>query len=224
MRSVIGLATACVVSVATIGLCGERVVASTPATLAGSWELNRDLSSPPGGMPGGQEGGPDGRGPGGGGGGRGPGGGGFGGGFGGGGRGGGGGPRGGGPPGGERPSAEQLEANQALMGEVMQLPVRFTIIQEGDKIVITEPDGVVRTYLANGKAEKHQLTSGTVETKTSWDGPSLKMQIAVGARVKIERWFTLRDDPRRLEVSTGFDRSPKDQCRLHVYDEAPSQP
>ncbi len=109
------------------------------------------------------------------------------------------------------------------MGEVMQLPVRFTLIQESDKIVITEPDGVVRSYVANGKAEKHQLTSGTVETKTTWDGPSLKMQIAVGERVKVERRFTLRDDPRRLEVSTGFDRTPKGQRRLHVYDEALSQ-
>ena len=167
-------------------------------------------------LPGGREGGP------GGGGGRGAGGG-VGGRVGGGARPGGGGP-GGGPSGGERPSAEQMEANRALMQEVMVLPVRFTIIQEGDKLIVSEPDGVVRTYVANGKGEKHQLTNGTVETKTTWDGPSLRMQMAVGERVKVERRFTLQHNgPRRLEVTTGFDRTPKGERRLHVYDEASPQ-
>lgn len=225
MRSAVGVVTACAACVVVLGLAAGRVAAREPASLAGSWELNRDLSSPAGGMPGGREGGPGGRGgrgPGSGGG-RGPGGGGFGGGFGGGGRGGGGGPRGGGPPGGERPSAEQMEATLALMRDVLELPVRFAIIQEGEKVIFTEPDGVVRTYVANGKAEKHQLTNGTVETKTTWEGPTLRMHIAVGERAKVERTFTRRDDPRRLEVATGFDRTPKNQRRLHVYDEAPSQ-
>ena len=37
----------------------------------------------------------------------------------------------------------------------------------------------------------------------------------------VQRTFTLRADPRRLEVATGFERAPKDARRLHVYDEAP---
>ena len=108
------------------------------------------------------------------------------------------------------------------MGEVMELPARLTIIQDGEKLILTEPDGVVRTYLVNGKVEKHQLTSGTVDTKTSWDGPSLTMQIAVG-RMKLTRTFTMHDNPRRLEIATAFERAPKDARRLHVYDEALAQ-
>ena len=105
----------------------------------------------------------------------------------------------------------------------MELPTRFTVIHDGDKIIFTEPDGVVRTYLANGKTEKHQLTNGTVETKTSWDGPSLLMEITVDARMKLVRTFGVRDDPRRLEVATRFDRGPKDARRVMVFDEVSQQ-
>lgn len=115
-----------------------------------------------------------------------------------------------------------MEAGRALLAEVMELPARFTLIQDGEKLIVTEPDGVVRTYLVNGKAEKHQLTNGTIETKTSWDGPSLVMRIAAGERMTVERAFTIRENPRRLEVATGFERAPKDARRLHVYDPTPA--
>ena len=221
MRSGVTIVTAVAAAIAIMSSGAAPVAARVPVNLSGTWELNRDLSSPPGGMPGeagGERGGR--RGPGGGGG-RGPGGGGFGGGM--------GGARGGGrggraPQGGERPSRDDLEAGRALLQEVMDLPARFTLISDGEKLIVTEPDGVVRTYVANGKAEKHQLTNGTVDTRTAWDGPSLVMQIAVGERAKLTRTFTLREDPRRLEIATAFERAPKDARRLHVYDEAPAQP
>lgn len=188
-----------------------------PVDLSGAWEMNRDLSSAPGSGP---AAGPD-RG-GGGGGRRGPGGGGgFGGGFGGGGRPRGG-PPGGGPPGGA-PTREDMEARRALMQEVLTLPARLTITQEGDKVVFIEPDGVVRTYAANGAAEKHQLTNGTIETKAKWDGQTLRMELVVGARMTLVRTFRVTGDPRRLQVTTVFEGGPKDQGQLTVYDEAPPQ-
>ena len=61
-----------------------------------------------------------------------------------------------------------MERRRALMDEVMQLPPRFTVAQKDDTISFIEPDGVVRSYVANGKSEKHQLTNGVVETKTAW--------------------------------------------------------
>ncbi len=221
MRSVLDEVTALVLSAAVALVTASAVSARAPIDVSGVWELNRDLSSAPGGIPaGGEQAGRGGRGPGGGG--RGPGAGGPGGG----GRAGGG-PRGGGarggPAGGERPSKEQMEAGRALLAEVMELPVRFTLIQDGEKLTVTEPGGVVRTYLVNGKAEKHQLTNGTIETKTSWDGPSLVMQITVGERMTVQRAFKIREDPRRLEIATGFARAPKDARRLQVYDERPAQ-
>ena len=63
-----------------------------------------------------------------------------------------------------------MERRRALMQEAMQLPPRFTLAQKADTISFIEPDGVVRSYVANGKSEKHQLTNGIVETKTAWKG------------------------------------------------------
>ena len=190
------MAVACVAACAWTGVSARQA-----PELGGAWVLNRDLGTAPGSEPapgpGGREG--RGRGPGGGapGGGRGgPGGGGGFGGFGG--RGGGrGGPGGGGP----RGTREDMETRRALMDEVMRLPPRFTLAQEGDKIVIIEPDGVVRTYLVNGRKEKHQLTNGTIETTSSWDKATLKMDIVVGERLKLVRTFALTPDPRRLQVT-----------------------
>jgi hypothetical protein len=114
-----------------------------------------------------------------------------------------------------------MEARRALMQEVLTLPTRLTITQDGDKVVFIEPDGVVRTYVANGAAEKHQLTNGVIETKAKWDGPTLRMELGVGGRMTLVRTFRVTDDPRRLQVTTTFEGGPKDQGQLTVYDEAP---
>ncbi len=207
-----------VVLVLCVLLLGAFAAARTASVdLTGQWTMNRDLSSAPGGMPGpdggGTRRGPGGGRPGGGGGGR------VGGGFGGGaGRGGG---LPGGAAGGQRPSSEDMERQRALMQEVVQLPSRFTLTQDGNKVVFIEPDGVVRTYVVNGKTEKHQLTNGTIDTKTSWDGEQLRMEISAGGRATLVRTFGLRSEPRRLEVVTSFDGAPKDTRRMTVYDEVP---
>jgi hypothetical protein len=205
------------------GLLAPAAIAAddTPTlrpVLSGEWALNKSMSSAPGvgGTP--DDGGRmRGRGPGGGG----PGGGGHGGGMGGGRRGGmgggGGGMRGGGP-GGAGGRDEAFAAHRALMQEVMLLPARFTIAQDGDKISFIEPDGVVRTYLVNDKAEKHSLTNGTIETKSRWEKGALLMEVKPSDGMKITRTFALRTDAHQLEVTTTFDRGPKDAKRITVYD------
>lgn len=219
MRYVRGVTLLCAVCCLSPAQVGAR---EAGVNLSGAWEMNRDLSSAPGSGPVGADGpgrGGPGRGGGAGGpggGGRGPGGGrgGFGGGFG----GGGGRPRGGPPDG--APSREDMEARRALVQEVLTLPARMTITQDGDKVVVIEPDGVVRTYMVNGAAEKHQLTNGTIETKARWKGATLQMEIGVGARMRLVRTFEASDDPRRLEVTTAFEGGGKDQGQRTVYDEA----
>ena len=192
------IAMACVAAWSWTGVSARQA-----PDLGGAWVLNRDLGTAPGSEPGPGPDGREGRG-------RGPGG------FGG--RGGGRrGPGGGGDPRGMR---EDMAARRALMDEVLHLPPRFTLAQEGDKIVIIEPDGVVRTYLVNGRKEKHQLTNGTVETTSSWDKATLKMDIVVGERLKLVRTFALTEDPRRLQVTTVFDGGPKDRAMVEVFDEA----
>jgi hypothetical protein len=210
-----GIVTATVTLVSVGALAQE---ASRPV-FAGRWEINREASTAPGSgdMPRPDEP-PDGGPPPGGRGGMGGGGrGGFGGGgFGGPGRG----PGGGGAA---RPSAEEMERRRALMEEVMQLPPRFTVAQKDDTISFIEPDGVVRSYVANGKSEKHQLTNGIVETKTAWKGETLEMEVKVD-RLTIRRTFAIRaTGSRQLEVTTTFGGGRRGAGAKTVFDEAESQ-
>jgi hypothetical protein len=181
---------------------------ATRPVLSGTWTIDKAASSAPGsgGMPDG--GGMRGRGPGGGGGMGGGRRGGYGGGGGMGGR-----PRGGG----SGMSQEDMAARRALLQEALQMPARFTLAQDGDRLIFIEPDGVVRTYVANGKDEKHQLTNGTIETRSRWDDHALVMEIKVSERGKFTRTFTVGGSPRRLEVTTMFDGN-KDLKRVTLYD------
>ncbi|MDE3154197.1 MAG: hypothetical protein KGN76_03800 [Acidobacteriota bacterium] len=187
-----------------------------PTSIAGAWRLNADLSDKPGqgrgqgrgqgpGQPG--EGGEGGGRFGGGGGGYG--GGGMGGGMGrGGGMGGrfGGGYGGGGMRGRGGMDPDQMRARMALMREIMQPPDRFTLtVSPDDKSVsMTYADGRVFNYTADGKKEKHQLTDGTVETKTKWDGQKLEMEYDLG-NFKIERTYALSDKTPELVVTTKME-------------------
>jgi hypothetical protein len=118
---------------------------------------------------------------------------------------------------------EEMAARRALMQEALQMPQKFTLAQDGDKLIFIEPDGVVRTYVANGKDEKHQLTNGTIETKARWDKDALVMEIKASERGKFTRTFTVSGTPRRLEVATMFDGN-KDLKRMTVYQIAEDAP
>jgi hypothetical protein len=115
-------------------------------------------------------------------------------------------------------SPEDIEARKRLMREVMEMPKRLSIEQDGDRLVFTEPGGIVRIYLANNRAEKHQLVNGTIETRTRWEGDALLMEVRPADGVRIQHAFAIRGTPRRLEIATTFDGLPKDVKRLTVYD------
>jgi hypothetical protein len=195
---------------------------ATRPVLSGAWSIDKAQSTAPGsvGMP------DDGAGPGGGGrrhGGGGGGGGGYGGGHGGGHGGGGfpggmsgGGGRGG--PGGMQGHEEDRAARRALLEELIALPPKFTIAQDGDKVVFIEPDGVVRTFVVNDKVEKHQLQNGTIETKARWDAGALEMELKSPGGLTLTRRYEVHGTPRQLEVTTTASRGEKNAKRVAVYD------
>ena len=125
------------------------------------------------------------------------------------------------PPG--RSREDEMAARRALMAELVQLPAKLTIAQDGDRLTFRDPDGVTRVYVANGKREKHQLRNGTIETKSRWDGDALVMELKAGGRLTITRRLTVRGDPRQLEITTSFDGGPNDASRLAVYDPTDDQ-
>ena len=128
----------------------------------------------------------------------------------------GGGGRGG--PGGTERRGEDLAARRALLEELIALPAKFTIAQDGDKVVFIEPDGVVRAFVANDKPEKHQLQNGTIETKSRWDGNALEMELKSPGGLTLTRRYEVNGTPRQLEVTTTASRGPKNAKRVAVYD------
>ena len=129
---------------------------------------------------------------------------------------GGGGGRGG--PGGMQHSEEDRAARRALVEELIAVPPKFTIAQDGDKVVFIEPDGVVRTFVVNDKPEKHQLQNGTIETKSRWDANALEMELKSPGGLTLTRRYEVRGTPRQLEITTTAARGEKNAKRVAVYD------
>jgi hypothetical protein len=173
--------------------------------LSGAWELNRQSSNPaPAGLGPDVEGrarrgGPGGGGPGGGG--RG----GFGGpGMGGRGRGGFGGSS-------DQPDKQEMQRIRDLIQETLAAPPRLAIEENGQVVTFTDDEGHVRRFTSNGKPEKHQLTSGTVDTRTRWEDNALVVEIEIPHGMKLSRHYALSvaGDARQLVVTTeiqGADR------------------
>lgn len=120
---------------------------------------------------------------------------------------------------GERPDREEMERRRSLMREVLEAPRRFLITVEDPLVIFTFPDGRVVRYRADGKDEKHQLTSGTVKTRAKWEADRLEIETDLGSGVKITHTYKVTPQ-RQLVVTTLLPRQSKDLPPMtHTYDE-----
>jgi len=124
-------------------------------------------------------------------------------------------PRGGGDP--KRPSQEDMRRARDLMREMMELPRRLTITQDGAIVTLTADDGRVVKYEATGRPEKHQLTNATVETKTRWDQGALVVETSVKDGPRIVRRYTVEPEPKRLVVTTKIEGGPRQMPERQAY-------
>lgn len=136
--------------------------------------------------------------------------------------GGGGGRRGGGGFGGGRGGADPDAMRQRveLLQEIARPASHLVITQSDGAITFVDEEGHSRRFATAGKKEKHQLSSGTIETKTSWDGASLRQEIDAGGAQSIVRMFTVEPEVHQLVITAGGDRGDRGgrgQRRL-VYD------
>lgn len=88
------------------------------------------------------------------------------------------------------------------MREVIESPQVLMINADGSSVTLTDGDGYVRKYTTNGKTEKHQMPSGTVETKAKRNGKALVLETTVSSMLTVTRTFAVEPDPRRLIVHT----------------------
>ena len=113
-----------------------------------------------------------------------------------------------------------MKKTRALMDELMAATPRLSIFQRDEgRIVFVDADGHARTFTTNGKKERHQLQSGTLETTTKWDGLTLVQQSTLGGGMKVTQTFALDEGP-RLVISTTLDdsRAGKMPPGRRVYD------
>lgn len=110
----------------------------------------------------------------------------------------GGGMRGGGPdgPGG---NSDDMKKLRAVMQEIGQAPIRLMIASHDGTVSITDPEGVVRRFAANGKAEKVAINGSTIEVKSAWDGESLTQEFKIGSS-RFVRTFETTTDGRQLLI------------------------
>ena len=72
--------------------------------------------------------------------------------------------------------------------------------------MFTDADGRTTRYVANDKKEKHQLLTGTIETKTKWVDGALRQEIALRDGMKSSRTYAIEDD--HLVVTTTMEGGP----------------
>jgi hypothetical protein len=105
---------------------------------------------------------------------------------------------------GDQPDKAEMQRIRDLIQETLAAPPRLVIDQDGAVVTFTDDEGHVRRFTSNGKSEKHQLTSGTVETKTRWEDAGLAMQIEIPRGMKLSRHYavSVAGDARQLVVTT----------------------
>ena len=110
---------------------------------------------------------------------------------------------------GDQPDKEEMERIRDLIHETLAAPTRLAIEDDGAVVTFTDDEGHVRRFTSNGKPEKHQLSSGTVDTKTRWDDNALVMAIEIPHGMKLMRHYALSvaGDARQLVPRPGAVRA-----------------
>lgn len=89
--------------------------------------------------------------------------------------------RGGGLRGGGGASPDDMRKARAIMQELEQSPSRLTIVSRPDAVTLTDPEGVVRKFVTDGKTDKVAINGNTIEVKSKWDGEVLTQEFKAGS-------------------------------------------
>ena len=108
-------------------------------------------------------------------------------------------------------------SQQAQMGDARSLLLdaspSFVLTQDGDRIVLTDGNGRVRTLTASGRKEK--IDGRDVQTR--WDNRRLLSETSLGNVKVIEAYERLADAP-QLIVTTTMEMRGRELSVRRVYD------
>jgi len=205
---VVGVTLSIALLLATWLAIESRAQAPDKVSLAGVWQLNRELSDQP---PARERGDQRGRGE------RGA----MGhGGFGGGRRGGG---FGGGGRGADGSNPEEIARMREALRVILQPGDHLTITQSDSMILVTDQDGYTTRLSADGKKIKDENTK--IERKTHWEAGKLISDINGAGRGKITQTFSIDPDAHQLRIAIETEGGRDNQKRTftHVYDAGSSR-
>jgi hypothetical protein len=111
---------------------------------------------------------------------------------------------------------------EELTNDVRNPSPLLTIQQVGAEIMIIDSQGRIRTFHATGKKETQQLSSGTVDTTTRWDGTHLVTEYSVASGRKLSYTYTLvPGEKQQLLVLVKFEGRGISPVITEVYDGSP---
>lgn len=135
------------------------------------------------------------------------------------------GPRAGGRLGGRRggrvDEAQMARARQAAR-ELMQPAARLTIVQRDATFTLTDDEGRVRTFTTDGSAQTHQGEAATVQSRAEWKDGSLQITWSSDRGPKVVRTYRVLPETSQLVIETRVDaaRGRERPPVRHVYDAA----
>ena len=94
------------------------------------------------------------------------------------------------------------------MRELMEPVTHWIITQADGAVTFTDADGRSRRYVTTNEKEKHQLQSGTIETRTKWDSARLQQEISEAGGLKVLRTYELSVDKQQLIVTSRAEGGP----------------
>jgi hypothetical protein len=75
-------------------------------------------------------------------------------------------------------------------------------------VIFADAEGRSSRFVPNDRKEKHQLTAGTVETKTKWEEGQLRQEISLPTGTKAVRVFASIPETTQLTVTTSLEGGP----------------
>jgi hypothetical protein len=91
-------------------------------------------------------------------------------------------------------STPNLEKIRALVQEMATAPGKVTIVVQPTEVQLTYDTGQFFRYMTGDQQESHDLTNGTIKTRTRWDGPVLTQDIDCGNNFKFVRTYSVSGD------------------------------
>lgn len=96
---------------------------------------------------------------------------------------------------------------------ILNAPTRFVLTQDDQKVVLTEPNGRVRTLPTNNRKVKIEGR----DVKTKWEDNRLVSEITVG-NVKVMETYERSPSVPQLIVTARVDRGGRQVSVRRVYD------